>query len=700
LELLDKINLPADIRKLDQKELAALCGELRQFMIQNVSKTGGHLASNLGVVELTLAIHRVFDTARDRLVFDVGHQSYVHKILTGRMDRFDTLRQFGGLSGFPKPSESKHDAFIAGHASNSISVALGMARARTLSRRDYDVVAVIGDGALTGGLAYEALSDAGESGERLIIILNDNGMSIMPNVGGMARYLSRQRLKPSYAAFKRRYRRLMEKFPGGRYIYKFTHGVKSAFKEALLHCSMFEEMGLQYAGPIDGHDLKRLTEALSWAKGLGEPVLIHVITQKGKGYVFSEKTPDVYHGVSPFDYKKGVLSGNSSCFSTVFGEELVRLAQQDFRICAVTAAMASGTGLVDFATKFPARFFDVGIAEGHAATMAAGMAAQEMIPVFAVYSTFLQRSYDMLLHDVALSDHHVVFGVDRAGLVGNDGETHQGIYDIGFLSTVPNMKIFCPSSYRELREMLRIAVHQTEGPVAVRYPKCAEGRYTDGVGGLSPADSRLPAKLVREGVDLTIITYGITINDALEAADTLNRSGISVDLLKLGAVRPIDFDAIEASLRKTGRLLVVEECAEAGSVGMQTAAYAAERRLELKALRLLNLGSRFIPHGTVGELRALYGIDAPCIAQTAAAMCGRELILEAEDAAGSGDDTAAEAAVSEVPAEAGELTAEACEGCAKDNSESHGVTVAMDSSADPLAGASTAVPDASGEVRV
>jgi 1-deoxy-D-xylulose-5-phosphate synthase len=628
LELLDKINLPTDIRKLDQKELGTLCQELRQFMIQNVSKTGGHLASNLGIVELTLAIHRVFDTARDRLVFDVGHQSYVHKILTGRMDRFDTLRQFGGLSGFPKPAESKHDAFIAGHASNSISVALGIARARTLSRRDYDVVAVIGDGALTGGLAYEALSDAGESGERLIIILNDNGMSILPNVGGMARYLSRQRLRPTYAAFKRKYRRFMEKMPGGRHIYKFTHGIKSAFKEALLHCSMFEEMGLQYAGPIDGHDLKRLTQALQWAKGLGEPVVIHVITQKGKGYVYSELTPDVYHGVNPFDYKKGVVKSGGSSFSSVFGEELVRLAQHDYRICAVTAAMASGTGLVDFASKYPDRFFDVGIAEGHAASMSAGMASQGMIPVFAVYSTFLQRSYDMLLHDVALSNHHVVFGVDRAGLVGGDGETHQGIYDVGFLSTVPNMQIYCPASYRELRDMLRHAVHQAEGPVAVRYPRGAEGRYKDG--GVDAA------KLLSRGDSLTIVTYGITVNDVLEANERLGGLGISAELIKLGIIRPMDYTDIEASILKTGRLLVVEESTETGSVGQQIAAFAAARQISMHGIQLLNLGSRFIPHGTPKELRALCGIDAAGIVRAAAALCGVCLDVPA-DFAGEAD---------------------------------------------------------------
>ena len=556
MELLDKISLPADIKKLDSKKLEALCQELRQFMILSLSKTGGHLASNLGVVELTVAIHKVFDTSYDRLVFDVGHQSYVHKILTGRMDRFGTLRQFGGLSGYPKPEESRHDAFIAGHASNSISVALGMARARTLNRRDYSVIAVIGDGALTGGLSYEALSDAGESGEPLIVILNDNGMSITPNVGGIARYLSRQRLKPSYAAFKKRYRRFMEKFPGGRWIYGFTHGIKSAVKQALLHCSMFEEMGLQYAGPIDGHDINKLTEALNWARGLGEPVLIHIHTQKGRGYAYSEQTPEIYHGVSPFDYKKGIIGGSAPCFSSVFGEEMVKLAHSDFRLCAVTAAMTSGTGLSDFALRYPGRFFDVGIAEGHGATMAAGMASQDLIPVFAVYSTFLQRSYDMLLHDIALQNLHVVLAVDRAGLVGGDGETHQGIYDVGFLSTVPNMRILCPASFQELRDMLRYAAFDMTGPVAVRYPKSSEGRFKGGFytaapgGGDGAQDVRniSLSKRLREGTDVTLVTYGININTALDVADTLCGEDIGLELIKLDFISPIDFEVIDASL--------------------------------------------------------------------------------------------------------------------------------------------------------
>lgn len=602
MELLDKIPLPGDIRKLSAVELETLCQELRQFMIQSVSKTGGHLASNLGIVELTVALHRVYDTARDRLVFDVGHQSYVHKLLTGRMDRFGSLRQFGGLSGFPKPAESRHDAFIAGHASNSISVALGMARARTMSRRDYGVVAVIGDGALTGGLAYEALSDAGESGEPLVIVLNDNGMSITPNVGGVARYLSRQRLKPSYAAFKKRYRRFMEKLPGGRRIYRVTHGFKSAFKEALLHCSMFEEMGLQYAGPIDGHDVNDVIDALNWAKSLGEPVLLHVITQKGKGYTYSEETPDVYHGVSPFDYRKGVISVGGSCFSNVFGDEMMKLAHQDYRVCALTAAMTSGTGLTDFAAKFPGRFFDVGIAEGHGATMAAGMASQAMIPVFAVYSTFLQRSYDMLLHDVAIQNLHVVFAIDRAGLVAGDGETHQGTFDVGYLSTIPNMRIFAPASYNELRDMLRHAVLNMNGPVAVRYPKSAEGRYKEG--------GVRKTKLICEGTDVTLVTYGTNINTALDAVDMLRRDKISVEIIKLDQICPIEFELIDNSVRKTSRLIVLEDSIKAGSVGEKIAVHMMENGFSLKAIRLLNIGTRFVPQGTVEELQKLCGIHA------------------------------------------------------------------------------------------
>ena len=462
---------------------------------------------------------------------------------------------------------------------------------------------------MTGGLAYEALSDAGQSGEPLIIILNDNGMSITPNVGGIAAYLARQRLKPSYNAFKKRYRRVMEKLPGGRAVYRLTHTIKTAVKETLLHCSMFEEMGLRYAGPIDGHDLKRMVEAFAWAKALGEPVLLHVITQKGKGYLYSEDTPDIYHGVSPFDYKKGIVCADGACFSAVFGEELVRLAQQDYRVCAITAAMTSGTGLASFAAKYPDRFYDVGIAEGHGASMSAGLAAQDCLPVFAIYSTFLQRSYDMLLHDIALSGLHVVLAVDRAGLVGGDGETHQGIYDVGFLSTVPGMTVFCPASFQELRDMLRRAVFETTGPVAVRYPKSSEGRYRDG--------GALPWQVLREGSDLTLVTYGVNINTALAAADRLAEQGVSAEIIKLGIIQPLDTAGVDASVQKTGRLMVLEECVEPGSVGQRLSGHLAAHSPALQSIRLLNLGSRFIPQGSIDKLRAAYGIDADSVVAAA-----------------------------------------------------------------------------------
>ncbi|MDR1217749.1 MAG: 1-deoxy-D-xylulose-5-phosphate synthase [Oscillospiraceae bacterium] len=612
---MNKISSPADVRALDANELPELCSRLRSYLVENVSKTGGHLASNLGVVELTVAMHRVFDSARDRLIFDVGHQCYVHKLLTGRMDKFSTLRSLDGLSGFPKPAESRHDAFIAGHASNSISVGLGMARARTLLGRDFSVVSVIGDGALTGGLAYEALADAGESGEPFIIILNDNGMSIDGNVGGVARYLARQRLKPSYAVFKRRYKRLMEMIPGGRRIYRITHGIKSAVKNALLHCSMFEEMGLQYVGPVDGHDVPRLIEALKWAKGIAAPVLVHVRTQKGKGYAFSEQTPEQYHGVPPFDEAVGLVCGRGDTFSTVFGRELTKLAGEDARVCAITASMTEGTGLAEFAARYPERFFDVGIAEGHAAAMAAGLAAADLVPVFAVYSTFLQRAYDMLLHDVGIMGLHVVLCVDRAGLVPGDGETHQGVFDAAFLASVPGMTVMCPASFAELRDMLRHAVTQLGGPVAIRYPKGCQGGYAGG--------GRGETRVLLEGSDITVVSYGVMINIALEAAGLLSAGGISAEVIKLGVINPLDCGPIAASVKKTGRLLLLEDVARAGGVGERAAASLAADGTAPGSITLINTGCGYIPCGTVDELRERYGLDARSVARAAAEAVAR-----------------------------------------------------------------------------
>ena len=607
MDILNRIESPDDVKQLSDGDTKALCSQLREFLIKSVAATGGHLASNLGVVELTVAIHKVFDTSKDRIIFDVGHQSYVHKILTGRKSQFDTLRQYGGISGFTKPAESIHDAFIAGHASNSISAALGMARARTLAEKQYSTIALIGDGSLTGGLAFEGLSDAGVSGEPMVIILNDNGMSITRNVGGVASYLARLRLRPSYSTFKKRYRRLMEIIPGGKAIYKFTHRTKVMIKEAILQCSMFEDMGLQYSGAIDGHDVNRVVEALAWAKKQELPTVVHVLTVKGKGYSYSEKSPEDYHGVGQFCHVNGIEPKKDISFSTVFGDELVKIAEKNPAVCAITASMTTGTGLMDFAKRFPKRFFDIGIAEGHAVVMAAGMASQGAVPVFAVYSSFLQRSYDMLMHDVGISGLHVVLAVDRAGLVPGDGETHQGIYDIAYLTSVPGMTIYSPASYEELRDMLKHAVLNVKGPVAVRYPRGVEGRYKAG--------GSEKVKLIHEGKDFTLVTYGEISNTALDVADILNKDGYSIDIIKLGCVYPLEFSAIRQSVNKTRRLLVLEECANRGSISEIISKRLISDNISLKSFITLNAGDTYIPSGSVDELKKLCGLDAQNISK-------------------------------------------------------------------------------------
>ena len=446
MRILESLNTPNDIKNMSIAELYSLCEELRRFLLSNVSKTGGHLASNLGVVEITVAIHNVFDTDKDRIVFDVGHQCYTHKILTGRREGFANLRGMGGVTGFPNPAESNHDAFISGHASTSVSVALGMARARTVLDEDYSIVALIGDGALTGGLAYEGLSDAGHSNEPLIVILNDNEMAITENVGGLSRHLASLRVRPYYLHFKKFYRKTIAKIPFiGKKIDNALRRVKSGIKDALLPSSMFENMGFVYLGPADGHNIKEVCKLLKIAKELSKPTIIHLTTTKGKGYKYAEESPDVYHGVSGFNVKNGETNGTSSkTFASAFGDRLVNLAASDKKICAITAAMQSGTGLDEFARLYDKRFFDVGIAEGHAITMAGGLAKQGMIPVCAIYSTFIQRSYDMLFHDVCLPNLHVVLAIDRAGFVADDGQTHQGIFDVGMFLQMPNMTVLCP----------------------------------------------------------------------------------------------------------------------------------------------------------------------------------------------------------------------------------------------------------------
>lgn len=613
LSILERIGSSEDVKKLSPEELEPLCGEIRRFLIDSVSRTGGHLASNLGAVELTVALHRVYDTRRDRLVFDVGHQSYAHKLLTGRRERFSTLRQYGGLSGFPKPWESEDDAFIAGHASNSVSVALGMAKARTQRGERYDVVAVIGDGALTGGLAYEGLAGAAASGEPLVIILNDNNMSIDPNVGGMACLLQKLRVKPSYIRFKRVYRAAMKRTPA---VYDFTHRVKERLKESILPDNVFSAMDLNYIGPVDGHDVHELETVIRWARDMREPVIVHVLTKKGKGCSYAEEHPELYHGVGSFDPLTGAVAESGPGYSDCFGQTLTELAGKDGRICAITAAMASGTGLDRFAQSYPKRFTDVGIAEGHAVAMASGMAKQGVLPVFAVYASFLQRGYDMLIHDMALQGLHVVLAIDRAGIVGSDGETHHGIFDVNFLRSVPGLTIYSPASFAELRLMLRRALYDTEGPVALRYPRGGEGEYR----ACCPDDEQL----LSEGEDLTLLCYGSMVNEALAAEKLLREKGIGADVVKLNRLSGTDFPLALKSLKKTGRLLAAEEVCAAGCLGQCVLTQAAVAGVPLKGARLLNLGDGIVAHGSRDALLRDHGLSPEAIAESAGELCHEE----------------------------------------------------------------------------
>ena len=610
MSVLDKINSSEDIKKLDHTELYGLCEEIRGFLIESLSKTGGHLASNLGTVELTVALHRVYDSRRDRIVFDVGHQCYTHKIITGRKKEFSTLRQHGGLSGFPKPYESEDDAFVAGHSSTSISVAAGMAKARTMLGEDYDVVAVIGDGAMTGGLAYEGLEDASSDGEAMVIVLNDNNMSISPNVGGMHHHLSALRYRVGYINFKRIYRHIFMKCPK---IYAFNHKIKEWLKSWLLPGNTFVEMGFEYIGPVDGHNVDALESALRLAREIREPVIVHVVTRKGKGCDYAQEHPDKYHGVGPFDPMTGEIKASGESFSDKFGQYICEFAAKDERVVAITAAMCDGTGLNCFHEQFPERFIDIGIAEGHATAMAAGMAKQGMLPVFAVYSSFLQRAYDMLIHDVSLSNLHVVFGVDRAGLVGSDGETHHGVFDVAYLGSVPGMTVLCPGSFAELHDMMERALFSMNSPAAIRYPRGGEGPYKD----CRPEDEAL----IAEGSDVTVVIYGTMINEALKARAALLSEGISAEIIKLGCIKPNEFSLCLSSLRKTGRLIVSEDVCASGCVGKQILASASEKSVILNGVRLLNLGEGLVPQGTVAELLRDSGLDAQGIVNAAKEIC-------------------------------------------------------------------------------
>ena len=606
MKILQNICGHEDLLQLNDGERKQLCGEIREFLINSVSKTGGHLAGNLGIVELAVAIETVFDTKTDRLVFDVGHQSYVHKMLTGRREEFENLRQFGGLSGFPKPSESDTDAFVAGHASSSVSIALGMARARTLLNQDYNVLALIGDGAATGGMAFEGLNDAAVSAEPMVIILNDNEMSIGENVGGVSKHLSRLRSSENYLDAKRAYRALVKKLPFGETVYNASSALKNRFKNFLLQPTIFENMGLTYLGPVDGHDLPGLISVLNSAKELREPVLVHVHTKKGCGYSFAEQDPAKFHGIGKFDPATGQKIGAKvRTFSDSFGDTVVALAAEEKRVCAITAAMPGGTGLLDFMKKYPDRLFDVGIAEEHAVSMAGGLAKQGMIPVVALYSTFLQRAYDQLIQDIAMLHLHAVFAIDRAGLVGDDGPTHHGVFDVGFLRQIPGMRILAPASFAEQEAMLRWAVKDYDGPVAIRYPRGGEGSYTDSHW---QADSSIVNH--RQGKDVTLITYGMLINQVMEAADLLSQNGVEASVLRLTELSRWNREELIRHLGDHCTVVVVEEVCSGSGIREAICSQLGENY----RIKGIDLGPDFVPHGATGKLYKLCGLDSESIA--------------------------------------------------------------------------------------
>ena len=605
MRILDSIHGHDDLASLTSDQRQQLCAEIRDFLVGSVSKTGGHLASNLGVVELSVALETVYNTHKDRLVFDVGHQSYVHKLLTGRQADFEHLRQFGGMAGFPKPGESEADAFTAGHASSSISIALGMARARTLLKEDYDVVTLIGDGAATGGMVYEALCDVAVSKEPMVIVLNDNEMSIAPNVGGFAQHLSRLRTKESYLGFKEKYRNALSKTPFSQAIYRITRSIKDFFRRILLPTTIFENMGLTYIGPVDGNDVQNMINLLRLARAMKRPVVLHVHTRKGNGYAPAEREPSVYHGVGSFDPEVGVLkTAPKETFSGAFGKELCAIAAENERICAITAAMPDGTGLTDFQAKFPDRIFDVGIAEEHAVSMAGGLAKQGMIPVVALYSTFLQRAYDQIMQDVAMQKLHVIFAVDRSGLVGEDGETHHGVFDTGFLRQTPGLTVLAPATTAELRRMLRWAVYDQNGPVAIRYPRGGDRFPAEPV--WNGADG---VYVHREGKEVAIVTYGAILENVICAAELLNEDGISVGVCRLLRLSQLEAEELRRSLKDYRRVLVVEEACSGSGLGQELCAM-----LQDKNVTVMDLGSWFPTHGKPDDLYRHYGLDAAAIA--------------------------------------------------------------------------------------
>lgn len=609
--LLDQIKQSSDIKKLTEEEYPVLAQEIRQFLIEKISHTGGHLASNLGVVELTMALHLAFDLPKDKIIWDVGHQAYTHKLLSGRKAGFDELRQFGGMSGFPKRKESPYDAFDTGHSSTSISAGLGIAQAREIMGEDYSVISVIGDGALTGGMAYEALNNAAQMKKNFIIVLNDNKMSISENVGGMSRYLSSVRTRESYAKLKKGVDQALSSIPVvGKSMSYGLYLAKNGLKQFFVSGMLFEDMGITYLGPVDGHNVQEIVQTLKEAKRVQHAVLVHVITKKGKGYAPAEKNPARFHGVDPFDIATGkpLKKKEYPSYTDVFSKKICELAQENEKIVTLTAAMPDGTGLTKFSKKFPDRFFDVGIAEAHAVTAAAGMASVGLKPVVAVYSSFLQRGYDQVLHDVCLQNLPVLFAIDRAGLVGSDGETHQGIFDISFLSLVPGMTIMAPKNHWELEDMLEFGVN-FDGPLAIRYPRGEAYR------GLSQFRSPVEygkAEMLYEEKDIALFALGSMVSTGEHVREKLKARGYSCTLVNARFAKPMDTEMLDR-LCKSHRLIVtMEENVLRGGLGMCATRYIHEHYPEIRVIQVA-LPDAYVEHGNVSLLREMLGIDSDSV---------------------------------------------------------------------------------------
>lgn len=619
-KFLDKINSPADVKKLSVPQLEQLAKEIRQLLISVISHTGGHLAPNLGVVELTLALHKVFNTPEDKIIFDVGHQAYIHKIITGRREQFPTLRQYGGLSGFPKRSESEHDAFGTGHSSTSISAALGMACARDLQGEDYNVVAVIGDGSMTGGMAFEALNNAGMLHKNMIVVLNDNEMSISKNVGAMSEYLYQLRTGETYNKIKNDIEGWLKNMEFGSDVLKAIRRLKGSVKYLMVPTSIFEELGFTYLGPVDGHDLDGLLDVLQAAKKIDGPVMVHVLTKKGKGYKPAEESPNKFHGTGPFDIATGKKITNPNApvsYTEVFGKTLTKLADIDDKIVGITAAMPDGTGLNIFAEEHKDHFFDVGIAEQHAVTAAAGMAAAGMKPVAAIYSTFMQRAYDSIMHDICMQKLHVTLCLDRAGLVGDDGYTHHGVFDYAYLRSIPNMTIMAPKDENELQHMLKTAL-DFDGPVSVRYPRGS------GVGVALDTQwqdlSIGKAEVLRTGKDVCFWAIGSMVQTALDAAELLEAQGISAGVVNMRFAKPLDVELLREHAQSYGKIITLEEGVLAGGVGSAVLEELnANNLLEQCEVRCFGIPDEFVMHGDKKLLFRDLGLDTPTIAAKAAA---------------------------------------------------------------------------------